>query len=138
MGWRDLFKPKPRDEDDLDLDEGDEPVSGGPPEKGDKQVLKQLRRLGANLSRPREVVHFLYFPTQVAAEQASHQLRGEGYMIDVRPAANAADNPPNPWLMEARNYAVVDESNVQAMRQKFEGMAEAGGGEYDGWEAAAD
>ena len=138
MGWRDLFKPKPRDEDDLDLDEGDEPVSGGPPEKGDKQVLKQLRRLGANLSRPREVVHFLYFPTQVAAEQASHQLRGEGYMIDVRPAANAADNPPNPWLMEARNYAVVDESNVQAMRQKFEGLAGAGGGEYDGWEAAAD
>jgi Regulator of ribonuclease activity B len=138
MGWRDLFKPKPRDEDDLDLDEGDEPVSGGPPEKGDKQVLKQLRRLGANLSRPREVVHFLYFPTQVAAEQASHQLRGEGYMIDVRPAANAADNPPNPWLMEARNYAVVDESNVQAMRQKFEGLAEAGSGEYDGWEAAAD
>jgi hypothetical protein len=138
MGWRDLFKPKARDEDDFDLDEGDEPVSGGPPEKGDKQVLKQLRRLGANLSRPREIVHFLYFPTQVAAEQASHQLRGEGYMIDVRPAANADENPPNPWLMEARNYAVVDESNVQAMRQKFEGLAEAGGGEYDGWEAAAD
>jgi Regulator of ribonuclease activity B len=137
MGWRDLFKPKRRDGDD-DLGELEEPVSGGPPEKGDKQVLKQLRRLGANLSRPREVVHFVYFPTQVAAEQASHQLRGEGYMIDVRPAANAADNPPNPWLMEARNYAVVDESNVQAMRERFERLAEAGGGEYDGWEAAAD
>ena len=135
MGWRDLFKPKPRDEDDDGLDE---PVSGRGPEKGDKQVLRQLRRLGANLSRPREVVHFLYFPTQVAAEQASHQLRGEGYMIDVRPAANAADNPPNPWLMEARNYTVVDESNVQAMRERFEGLAEAGGGEYDGWEAASD
>jgi hypothetical protein len=40
--------------------------------------------------------------------------------------------------MEARNYAIVDESNVQAMRQKFESLAEAGGGEYDGWEAAAD
>jgi Regulator of ribonuclease activity B len=137
MGWRDLFKPKRRDGDD-DLGELEEPVSGGPPEKGDKQVLKQLRRLGANLSRPREVVHFVYFPTQVAAEQASHQLRGEGYMIDVRPAANAADNPPNPWLMEARNYAVVDESNVQAMRERFERLAEAGAGEYDGWEAAAD
>ena len=135
MGWRDLFKPKQRDEDDYDVDE---PESGGPPEKGDKQVLRQLRRLGANLSRPREVVHFVYFPTQVAAEQASHHLRGEGYTIDVRPAANAADNPPNPWVLEARNYAVVDESNVQAMREKFEVLAEDGGGEYDGWEAAAD
>jgi hypothetical protein len=134
MGWRDLFKPKPRDEDE-DLDE---PVEGAPPGQADKQVLKQLRRLGANLSRPREVIHFLYFPTQVAAEQASHQLRGEGYMIDVRPAANAAESPPNPWVMEARNYVVVDESNVQAMRQRFEDLAEAGGGEYDGWEAAAD
>ena len=134
MGWRDLFKPKRRDEDE-DLDE---PVEGGPPGQADKRVLKQLRRLGANLSRPREVIHFLYFPTQVAAEQASHQLRGEGYMIDVRPAANAAENPPNPWVMEARNYVVVDESNVQAMRQKFEDLAEGGGGEYDGWEAAAD
>src|SRR5918995_373228 len=112
MGWRDLFKPKRRDEDE-DLDE---PVAGGPPGQADKQVLKQLRRLGANLSRPREVIHFLYFPTQVAAEQASHQLRGEGYAIDVRPAANADQNPPNPWLMEARIRAVVDETTVAPMR----------------------
>ena len=132
MGWRDLFKPKRRAED------LDEPAAGGPPEQADKQVLKQLRRLGANLSRPREVIHFLYFPTQVAAERASHSLRGEGYMIDVRPAANAAENPPNPWVMEARSYTVVDESTVQALRQKFEELAEAGGGEYDGWEAGAD
>lgn len=136
MGWRDLFKPKRRDEDD-DFEELD-PSPTGRPEKGDQQVLKQLRKLGANLSRPREITHFLYFPTQVAAEQASHQLRGEGYMIDVRPAANAADTPPNPWLMEARVVSVVDESTVQPMRQKFEELAESGGGEYDGWEAAAD
>ncbi len=127
MGWRDLFKPKERDE---------EQVSGETPESDDKRVLKQLRKARANLSRPREVVHFLYFPTQVAAERASQELRGEGYMIDVRPAANAAENPPNPWLMEARNVAVVDESTVQPMRARFEAIAAAGGGEYDGWEAS--
>jgi hypothetical protein len=129
MGWRDLFKPKERDEEQL---------SDETPESDDKRVLKQLRKARANLSRPREVVHFLYFPTQVAAERASHELRGEGYMIDVRPAANAAENPPNPWLMEARIFAVVDESTVQPMRARFEAVAAAGGGEYDGWEAAAD
>src|SRR5918992_5893311 len=117
MGWRDLFKPKAREDDEPPEDES------GASQPADKQVLRQLRRLGANLSRPREVVHFLYFPTQVAAEQASHQLRGEGYTIDVRPAANAAENPPNPWVMEARNYVVVDESNVQAMRERFEELA---------------
>ena len=131
MGWRDLFKPKQREEDD-------ELESAATPSDKDKQVLRQLRRAKADLSRSREVVHYLYFPTQVAAERASQHLRGEGYMIDVRPAANAAENPPNPWLMEARTFTVVDEATVQPMRQKFEELAAGGGGEYDGWEAAAD
>jgi hypothetical protein len=118
----------------LRTDRSDEPA----PKDPDQAVLKQLRKIGANLSKPREVIHFLYFPTQVAAEQASTQLRGEGYAIDVRPAANADQNPPNPWLMEARIRAVVDETTVAPMRARFEQLAEAGSGEYDGWEAAAD
>ena len=126
MGLRDFFKPR--------TDRSDEPA----PKDPDHAVLKQLRKIGANLSKPREVIHFLYFPTQVAAEQASTQLRGEGYAIDVRPAANADENPPNPWLMEARIRAVVDETTVAPMRARFEQLAEAGSGEYDGWEAAAD
>ena len=126
MGLRDFFKPR--------TDRSDEPA----PKDPDQAVLKQLRKIGANLSKPREVIHFLYFPTQVAAEQASTQLRGEGYAIDVRPAANADQNPPNPWLMEARIRAVVDETTVAPMRVRFEQLAEAGSGEYDGWEAAAD
>jgi hypothetical protein len=126
MGLRDFFKPR--------TDRSDEPA----PKDPDQPVLKQLRKIGANLSKPREVIHFLYFPTQVAAEQASTQLRGEGYAIDVRPAANADQNPPNPWLMEARIRAVVDETTVAPMRARFEQLAEAGSGEYDGWEAAAD
>jgi hypothetical protein len=126
VGLRDFFKPR--------TDRSDEPA----PKDPDQAVLKQLRKIGANLSKPREVIHFLYFPTQVAAEQASTQLRGEGYAIDVRPAANADQNPPNPWLMEARIRAVVDETTVAPMRARFEQLAEAGSGEYDGWEAAAD
>ncbi len=126
MGLRDFFKPRES-----------RPQEAGAPESSDRMVLKELRKIGANLSKPREVIHFLYFPTQVAAEKAATQLRGEGYAIDVRPAANAEENPPNPWLMEARIHAVVDETTVAGMRAKFESLAEAGSGEYDGWEAAA-
>jgi hypothetical protein len=127
MGLRDLFKPR--------ADRPGEPSARKDP---DQAVLKELRKSGANLSKPREVIHFLYFPTQVAAEKAATQLRGEGYAIDVRPAADAGESPPNPWLMEARIHAVVDETTVAPMRTKFESLAEAGSGEYDGWEAAAD
>ena len=122
-----MFKPR--------AERPDEPSARKDP---DQAVLKELRKIGANLSKPREVIHFLYFPTQVAAEKAATQLRGEGYAIDVRPAANAGENPPNPWLMEARIHAVVDETEVGPMRAKFESLADAGSGEYDGWEAAAD
>lgn len=127
MGLRDFFKrPAGR------------PASYKTPEEGDRLIVKELRKMGVNLARPREVIHFLYFPTQVAAEKAGIGLRGEGYAIDVRPAANAGENPPNPWLMEARNHTVVDENTVGPMRAKFESLADAGSGEYDGWEAAAD
>lgn len=114
----------------------DRPDPRAAPERGDRAILKELRRAGANLSRPREVVHYLYFPTQVAAEKAAMRLRGEGYAIDVRPAANADEGPPNPWLLEARTHMVVDETTVEPMRQMFESLAAAGAGEYDGWEAA--
>ena len=127
MGLRDFFKPRAK--------RPDEPSARKDPVQA---VLKELRKIGANLSKPREVIHFLYFPTQVAAEKAATQLRGEGYAIDVRPAADAGENPPNPWLMEARVHAVVDETTVGPMRAKFESLADAGSGEYDGWEAAAD
>ena len=127
MGLLDFFKRK-----------ADEPAAPATRAEGDQVVLRQLRRAGANLSRPREVIHFLYFPTQVAAEKAATELRGEGYAIDVRPAANAAENPPNPWLMEARAHMIVDEATIEPMRSKFEDLAAAGSGEYDGWEAAAD
>lgn len=126
MGFLDFLKRK-----------ADEPAPPATRAERDRVVLRQLRKAGANLSRPREVVHFLYFPTQVAAEKAGIGLRGEGYAIDVRPAANAAENPPNPWLMEARIHAIVDEATVEPMRSKFEDLAAAGSGEYDGWEAAA-
>jgi hypothetical protein len=127
VGLRDFFRPR--------ADRSDE---SAPPKDPDQAVLKQLRKIGANLSRPREVIHFLYFPTQVAAEKAATQLRGEGYAIDVRPAANAGESLPNPWLMEARIHAVVDETTIAPMRARFESLADAGSGEYDGWEAAAD
>jgi hypothetical protein len=127
VGWRDFFKRPARESED------DAPSSA--PSNADRRVLRELRRARADLSRPREVVHFLYFPTQVAAEKAATQLRGEGFAIDVRPSAKAGETP-NPWVMEARIHTVIDESTVGPMRERFEALAADGGGEYDGWEAA--
>jgi hypothetical protein len=108
------------------------------PEEGDQAIVSQLRSLGADLSRPREVVHYLYLPTREAAEQAAEELRGEGYSVEVRTAAEGGRPAPNPWVALATIDTVVDEETVRAVRPRFEALAAAGSGEYDGWEAAAD
>jgi hypothetical protein len=119
------------------LDRFRHPAEDVSPADGDQLIVHQLRLLGADLSRPREVLHFVYFPTKEDAEDAAAELRGEGYAVEVQPSADADTNPPNPWLALARKDTVVDEGAVIDMRPRFEALAAARSGEYDGWEAAA-
>jgi len=107
------------------------------PEDGDKMILEQLGKAGADLTQQREVLHYLYVPTQEASHRAALKLREEGYEVTERPSADAAKKPPNPWLVLARKVTVVNSQNVQEMRVVFEGLAKETNGDYDGWEAAA-
>src|SRR5436305_11555015 len=54
------------------------------PETGDLLMLAELEKTGADLSQPRELVHYLYVPTRDAAETAADELRAQGYAVDVR------------------------------------------------------
>jgi Regulator of ribonuclease activity B len=119
------------------LDRFRHPVEDASAADGDQLIVRQLRLLGADLSRPREVLHFVYFPTKEDAEDAATELRDEGYTVEVQPSADADTDPPNPWLALARKDAVVDEASVTVIRPRFEALAAERSGEYDGWEAAA-
>ncbi len=103
----------------------------------DRAIVGQLRYLGADLDRPREVIHYLYLPTAGASRKAAQALRLEGYSVEERPAANAAKQPPNPFLVMATSETVLSAEAVQQFRQLFEQLAAHFAGEYDGWEAAA-
>lgn len=100
-------------------------------------ILGQLSKAGADISKPREVVHYLYLPSQDSANRAAEALREQGYEADAQRAANAASNPPNPWLVLARVERVVNGESVESMRCAFEKLAVEYDGDYDGWEAAA-
>ena len=106
------------------------------PAEGDQLILGQLRTAGADLTQPREVLQYLYFPTEAAADEAADALRAYGYEVKVRPSAT--DAAANPWLALATAELVVDEAWVAAMRPQLEAIASAADGEYDGWEAAAE
>jgi hypothetical protein len=104
---------------------------------GDAAILEQLTKFGANLGKPREVLHYLYVPTEEASAQAATILRQEGYEVTQRPAVDAAKNPPNPWLVLARKITIVNPESVSAARARFAELSRETRGQYDGWEAAA-
>jgi hypothetical protein len=104
------------------------------PEEGDRLIIEQLRGMSADLSKPREVLHYLYLPSREAAEAARDELTPLGYAVDVRPAAGPPG--PNPWLCLATTEAIVSVDSARASREAFTALATTHGGEYDGWEAA--
>jgi hypothetical protein len=118
MGFLDRFKKKPPP----------------PPPELDRLILRQLQGLGADLTRPRHVLHFLYFAEEAGAREAAEAVESAGYEVTLtRPDETVAQ-----WSIKAESTRVVDYSNVAGFRALFERIAETHRGEYDGWEAAAE
>src|ERR671919_2419357 len=123
MGLRDLLKR-------------DETAPAGDPVEGDRLVLEELGAAGADLSQPREVVHYVHLPSREAAEAFAPMVVNQGYEPAIRePAPEAADDP-RPWTVAATSHAVVTPESVALARRNFTELAAEYGGMYDGWEAA--
>jgi hypothetical protein len=108
------------------------------PAAGDQMILEQLAGMGEDLTRPREVVHYLYFPSAEAAKTVAGALREDGFKAEPQLAAHAGENPPNPWVVLATGRCVVNEQSLTQLRDRLSELAEAMGGEYDGWETAVE
>jgi hypothetical protein len=98
----------------------------------DALTLQTLQQNGADLSLPRHVLHYLYYPTREAADAAANALRAEGLIVVVDRAAVGST-----WLARAETNAIVSVESCALDRARFTALARAGGGEYDGWEASA-
>jgi regulator of RNase E activity RraB len=99
--------------------------------EGDRQVLAQLRKAGADLTKTTEVNFYLYFQDRAAAESAAVHA-GEGPLVaTVRQAADDST-----WLCFVSGQMVPAEALIHAHAARLLSLATAHGGEYDGWEAA--
>jgi hypothetical protein len=110
-------------------------LRGKPPQDGaavDQVVVRQLRGLGADLTRPRHVRHFLYFEEETFAHRAAEQIERAGYSATV--TAPSDDVPV--WTVVAEGFRVIGEETVPGFRAWFEHVAADYNGEYDGWEPA--
>jgi hypothetical protein len=111
-------------------------LRGTPPDNTaalDQLVVRQLRGLGADLSKPRHVRHFLYFEHERDARAAADEIGDADY--DVSVTAPGGDEPK--WAVVGQGYRVIGADTVAGFRAFFEQVAERHHGEYDGWEPAA-
>ncbi len=101
----------------------------------DLQLMGQLLQAGADLHQPRHALYFLYFKSVEAAEAGAVDGRAAGYTCEVRPPL---PDYPDQWsLVCERADAMIDPPGVIAADELFQGIADRLGGEFDGWEAAA-
>jgi Regulator of ribonuclease activity B len=101
----------------------------------DLLILGQLLQHGADLTKPRHALYYLYFPSQEIAEAAAVEGRAAGYECSVR---DPLPEYPDQWLLLCeRGEAVLDPPGVIAADDLFQGIADRLGGQFDGWEAAA-
>lgn len=99
----------------------------------DLHTLAALVERGADLSRPRRVVFYAYFPGHAGAARAARDARAEGFSTEVREPLRRRGQ----WLLVSElASAVVDAPFVRDRRDFFRGLADRFGGEYDGWDAS--
>lgn len=103
------------------------------PQDADRLALRQLSGRGADLAKPRHVIHFLYFPREDAARSAAAVITEASWTAKVEPPTDEIDQ----WCVKADGHRTMGPETVAAFRSWFEHVADAHGGEYDGWEAAA-
>lgn len=102
------------------------------PEDADRLALRQLEGRGADLARPRRIVHFLSTPIEQDARAAADAARELGYEV----AIDAPSEAGREWTVRASAHRVVHAGTIGAFRAAFERLAEETGTTYDGWEAS--
>jgi hypothetical protein len=112
-------------------------VTAGPaftePGSADLAVISQLQAMGADLSKPRHVIAYLYFTKEQDGERAAADLASEGFFGSL--GRNEAGDS---WLAKVELEAVVSDETIRDLSELLRAIARRHNGEYDGWEASAE
>jgi len=107
---------------------------GKTPRDADKLALRRLKMVGADLSLPRHVIHFLLFESESDARAAAATIDAGGAWTTH---VDAPSETLEEWSVRVDGHRIVGAETVAAFRAQFVQIARAHNGEYDGWEAAA-
>jgi len=104
------------------------------PQDADRLALRQLAGRGADLAKPRHVIHVLYFANEDDARAAADAAIAGSWTACVEPPNETIGQ----WCVKADGQRTLGPDTVAAFRSWFENVATQHEGEYDGWEAAAE
>jgi hypothetical protein len=94
----------------------------------DGLTIAQLKKAGADITKPHAIDFFFYFPSQDAAHRIASRLAEFGLATKVE---HAATGPK--WVIQGQKTMVPDELKLLILRKKFDALAATELGEYDGW-----
>jgi hypothetical protein len=103
------------------------------PQEADALALRQLTARGANMTKPRHVIHFLLFDNEEHARAASDAITSTSWSAKVEPPTETRTE----WTVRAEDERIVSADTISTYRTWFEQIADQHHGEYDGWEAKA-
>ena len=72
---------------------------------------------------------YLYFANEEAAKPVAEKLADAGWRVGI----GARDSQ---WLVQPERELILNEHSLATISAQLQALAEANGGEYDGWEAA--
>ena len=99
----------------------------------DAGAIEQLRKAGADLTRPQLTRYYLYFPDERSARSVATELAGTAYVMErLAPAARGPD-----WLLLVKRPTLLSVSEISKASRELTALARKHGGAYDGWEAEA-
>jgi regulator of RNase E activity RraB len=111
-------------------------AQGGNDSVLDVQLVAQLQQNGADITKPREILHYLYFPSEDLARNTVEQLSKSGYEASEKLSKHSTADAAKPWVVIGRRETVVNEKTIADMRMHLTEIAHRYHGDYDGWEAA--
>ena len=97
----------------------------------DRLVIAQLKEQGSDITKPTDVIFYLYFPTQADAESLRATVADMGFTVDIHQIDGYTD-----WTLAANKTMIPSEDNILPLNHKFDDLAASKNGTYDGWEAA--
>ena len=100
----------------------------------DRQLLDELKKVGADLAEPRDTRFFLYFSSEDDAGAAVEAVEELDFAVDLEPRHDGGHDER--WRLVAWRDMVVSEPEIARVRKQLGDIAVRHWGTLGGWEAA--